>query len=103
MNKLDRTCGVHVTDPNLPLERQIVYNIIESISTTKPEILAALSMICFDPSLLFCFDKTVAWLITADSKNKSAKKKTTANIGDVEVNKGIGETGVHLLFHTGNE
>ena len=99
MNELARACGVHVTDPNLPLERQTIYNIIEFISTTIPEILAALSIICFNPSLRNSFDKTVAWMITADTKKKPAKKQTTANIGAVEVNNGIGETGVHLLFH----
>ena len=49
------------------------------------------------------FDKTLAWLITADAKKKSDKKQTTANIGAVEVNNGIGETGVHLIFHTSSE
>ena len=29
MNELARTCGVHVTDPNLPSERQTIYNLIE--------------------------------------------------------------------------
>ena len=66
------------------------------IYTTSPEILAALSMIHFNPSLQNIFDNTVARLITADSKKKYAKKQTTANIGAVEVNNGIGETGVHL-------
>ena len=103
MNELDRTCGVHVTYPNLPLERQTVYNLNELISTTNLEILAVLSMICFNPSLRNIFDKTVDWLITADTKKKSAKKQTTSNIGAVEVKNGIGETGFHLQFHTGNE
>ena len=103
MNELGRTCGVHVTDPNLPLERQTVYNLIEYISTTNPEILTALLMICFKPSLQNNFDKTVAWPITADPKKKSTKKKTTVNIGAVEVKIGIGETGDHIRFHTGNE
>ena len=35
-NELARTCGVHVTDTNLPLEQKNIYNIIESISTTNP-------------------------------------------------------------------
>ena len=42
-------------------------------------------------------------MITADNKNKSAKKKTTDNIGAAEVNNGIGETGFHLRLHTGSE
>ena len=29
MNELARTCGVHITDTNLPSERQNVYNLIE--------------------------------------------------------------------------
>ena len=103
MNELARTCGFHVTDPNLPLEQQTIYNIIESISTTSPEILAALSIICFNTTLQNSFDKTVAWMTTADTKNKSAKQQTTANIGAVEVNNRIGQTGVHLRFHTGSE
>ena len=60
-------------------------------------------MIRFNPSLRNSFDKTVAWLITADPKNKYAKNQTTANIGTVEVKNGISETGVHLIFHTGSE
>ena len=60
-------------------------------------------MICFNTSLRNSFDKTVAWLITADTNNDSTKKKTTANSGAIEVNNGIGETGVHLRFHTGSE
>ena len=36
MNELARTCGVHVTDPNLPLEQKNLYNLIELISTTSP-------------------------------------------------------------------
>ena len=60
-------------------------------------------MILFNPSLQNSFDKTVAWLITADPKKKYVKKQTTANIGDVEVKNVIGETGVHLRFHTGSE
>ena len=91
------------TDTNLRSERQTVYNIIESISTTIPEILAALSMIRFNPILRNSFDKAVAWLITDDPKKKSVKKQTTANIGAVEVNNGIGENGVHLRFHTSSE
>ena len=51
MNELDRTCGVHVTDTNLPSELQTVHNIIELISTTSLEILANLSMIRFNPSI----------------------------------------------------
>ena len=96
MKELASTCGVHVTDTKLPSNRQTVYNLIESISTTSPEILAALSMICFNPSLQNSFDKTVDWLITADPDKKYSKKKNTANIGAVEVKNGIGETGVHL-------
>ena len=42
-------------------------------------------------------------MITADTKKKSTEKKTTANIGAVEVNNGIGETGVNLIFHTESE
>ena len=42
-------------------------------------------------------------MITADPKNKSAKKQTTANIGAIEVNNRIGETNVHLRFHTESE
>ena len=103
MNELANTCGVHITDPNLPSEQKTVYNLIELISTTSPEILATLSMIRFNPSLRNIFDKTVAWLITADPKKKSSKKQTTANIGAVEVNNRIGETGVHFGSHTGNE
>ena len=60
-------------------------------------------MICFNPSLRNSFDKTLAWLITANPKKKSAKKQTTANIGAVEVNNRIGETGVHLRLHNGSE
>ena len=60
-------------------------------------------MIRFKPSIRNSFDKTVAWMTTADTKNKSAKQQTTANIGAVEVNNGIGKTGVHLRFHTGSE
>ena len=100
LNELVRTCGIHVTDPNLPLEQQNVYNLIRSISITSPEILVALSMICFNPSLQYSLDKTVAWLISSDPKKKYSKKQTTDNIGDVEVMNGIGETGVHLRFHT---
>ena len=96
MNELARTCGIHVTDPNLPSERQTVYNLIELISTNNTEILEALSMISFNPSLRIFFDNTVALMITADPKKKSSKKQTTANIGAVEVNDGIGETRVHL-------
>ena len=81
MNELAKTYGVHVTDPNFPSEQQTVYNLIELISTTSPEILAALSMICFHPSIWNSFDKTVAWLITADPKKKSTKKETTDNNG----------------------
>ena len=103
MNDLARTCGVHVTDPNLPPERQTVYNLIEFISTTSPEILAGLSMIRFNPGLRNSFEKTVAWRITDDPKKKHTKKKSTTNIGSVGVNDGIGETGVHLRFHTGSE
>ena len=33
MNELARTCGIHVTDTNLPLEQQNVYILIEIIST----------------------------------------------------------------------
>ena len=36
MNEFYRTCGVHFDDPNLPSERQTLYNLIESISTTSP-------------------------------------------------------------------
>ena len=103
MNELARTCGVYVTDPNFPAERQTIYNHIESISTTSPEILVALSMIRFNPSLRNSFDKTEAWLITSDPKKKYAKKQPTDNIGAVEVNNAIGETGVHLRFHTSSE
>ena len=60
-------------------------------------------MIRFNPSLRKSFDKTVAWLITAYPKNKHVKNQTTANIGSVEVNNGIGENGVHLRFHTSSE
>ena len=60
MNELARTCDFHVTDPNLPSERKTVYNLIESICITSPEILAALSMIRFNPSLRNSFDKNVA-------------------------------------------
>ena len=102
MNELARTCGVHVTDPNLPLERKPVYNLIESISTTSPEILAAFSMIQFDPSLRNSFDKTLAWMIPAYPKKKYYKKQTKYNIGTVEVNNGISETGVNLRFSTGS-
>ena len=49
MNELANTCGVHITDPNLPSEQKTVYNIIELISTTSLEILADLSMIRFNP------------------------------------------------------
>ena len=59
-------------------------------------------MIRFNPSLRNIFDKTVAWLITADPKKKSSKKQTTANIGAVEVKNVIGETGVRIRFHTGS-
>ena len=90
MHELARTCGNHVTDTNLCLERQTVYNIIKLISTTNTEILAALSMICFNPSLRNSLVKTVDWLITADPKKKSAKNQNTANIGPVEVKNGIG-------------
>ena len=90
MNELARTCGVHVTDTNLSLERKMVYNLIESISTTSPGMLAALSMIYFNPSLQNIFDKNVPWLITDDPKKKSTKKKTTANIGAGEVKNRIG-------------
>ena len=31
------------------------------------------------------------------------RRKNTANIGAVEVKNGIGESGVHLRFHTGSE
>ena len=103
MNESVRTCGVHFTDTNLPLEQQTVYNLIELISTTNPEILAALSMIRFNPSLRNSFDKTLAWLINNDTKKKSAKKQTTANIGAVGVKNGIGETGFHIRLHTGIE
>ena len=65
MNELAMTCGVHITNPNLPSERQTVYNIIESISTTNPEILADLLMIPFNPSLQNSFEKTVALVIYA--------------------------------------
>ena len=57
MNGFDSTCVIHVTDPNLPLERQTVYNLVESISTTSPEILADLPMIRFKPSLRNSFEK----------------------------------------------
>ena len=57
MNELASTYGLHVTDPNLPSEQQTVYNLIELISTTGPEILAALSMIQFKPILRNCFEK----------------------------------------------
>ena len=60
-------------------------------------------MIRFNPSLRNSFYKTVAWLISDDPKNKYAKNQTTSNIRAVEVKNGIGETGVHLRFHTGNE
>ena len=103
MIELARTCGVHVTYPNLPLEQQTVYNLIESISNTSPAILAALSMIRFKPSLRNIFDNIVAWLIAADPKKKFAKKQTTDNIRAVEVKNGIGETVVHLRFHTSSE
>ena len=29
MNELASTCGLHVTDPNLPSERQTIYNLIK--------------------------------------------------------------------------
>ena len=103
MNELARTYGVHVTDPNLPSELQNVYNLVESILTTSPEIFAAFSMIHLNHGLRDSFDKIVAQLITSEPKKKYTKKQTTANIGAVEVNNGIGETGVHLRFHTGSE
>ena len=59
-------------------------------------------MIRFNPSLRNSFDKNVAWLITADPKNKSAKNQTTDCIRSVELNNGIDEDGVHLRFHTGS-
>ena len=62
-----------------------------------------MSIIRFNLSLRNSFDKTVAWLITTDPKNKSAKNQTTSNVGAVEVKNGIGETGVHLRCHTGSE
>ena len=55
-------------------------------------------MIRFNPSLRNSFDKTVAWLITADTKNKSDKNQTTANIGSVEVKNGIGE--LDFIFYS---
>ena len=60
-------------------------------------------MIRFNPSFKNSFEKTVAYLITADPKKKYSKKQTTDNIGYVEVKNGIGETGVHLIFHTRSE
>ena len=60
-------------------------------------------MICFNPCLQKSFDNNVAWLIIDNHKNKFSKKQTTANIGAVELNNGIGETGVHLWLHTGSE
>ena len=85
------------------MERQTVYNIIESISTTSTEIFADFSMIRFNPGLQNSFDKTVAWIITADTKNKYTKKQTTANIGAFELKNGIFETEVYLRFHTNSE
>ena len=103
MNELARTCGIHVTDTNLPSEQQTIYNLIELISTKNTEILEALSMISFNPSLRKSFDNTVALMITSDPMKKSAKKQTTANLGAVEVKNGIGVTEVHIRFNTRDE
>ena len=60
-------------------------------------------MIRFNPGLQNSFNKTVAWMITADPKKKYSRKQTTDNIVAIEVKNVIDETGVHLQFYTGSE
>ena len=93
-NETLRICAEHV-DHQLPNEQTIATNILESIETTNPGVLSAVSLIRLDdPGMRYDFERAVTFLLPTDLVKKQGEKLPYGNISDVTVKAGKGSSGV---------
>ena len=98
-NETLRICAEHV-DHQLPNDRTIVANLLESIETANPGFLSAVSLIKLDdPGMRDDFERAITLFLPTYPVKKKGEKRPYGNISDVTVKAGKVSSGVEFRFY----